>query len=1156
MRMRATTLAVAVAVLAQCWPGAWALGMTKRRRMELREKTKESFYHAYNGYMENAFPFDEVSNINVNDVMGDYLLTLVDTLDTLAIFGDMKGFQRAVNNTIKYLPNFDIDSHVQIFEVTIRMLGGLLSAHIIATDEKNTLGMRLDLNGTYNGELLHLARDLGYRLLPAFEASPNAVPYPRTNLKNGFTSSETSNTCAAGIGTLLLEFGTLSRLTNETIFEDIARSALNDVWAARSKKNLFGNDFDLKKQRWVGTTTGVGAGVDSLFEYMLKSYIYFGDEKYLRMFESSYAALLQYSRDTVGGYAFFNIDMRSAEIASSWVDSLSAFIPGMMVLAGDVDGAESAYMLYYHIWRRFRALPERFNLFLREPDLSFYPLRPEFVESTYFLYRATRDPFYLDVGEMVLEDINQLQRTACGYASRHSVSTLELEERMESFFLSETMKYLYLLFDDENPLHSLDNNYVFTTEAHVLLPLSPVREAGSAQYPRRSSFSSRKLIHSDRPPKAVKPLFCKVDNIRKKLRRAHPDDLFSQPRYTVERPPAKGSGRVSLDQLRQCPMSRALTVHMQYPAIAPATRDNGESLRKPLFTAEWKPVHLQSPLVQLHTMRELSRAICDTAAYNSSQREYLVSLYVNGAVSSIPLRADFYDIGALVDNDSKEVANKGGTLSSVAVTYTKRIVGTTVLNSSLDMALEYLGLCIKPSLLYLSEGHEAWASNLAELEDSLSSSPPRKVETWLTPNTRQIPFMEFLLSRATNASLVAWNIPHQPRVRHGVPLLKDVWDEELGQPLMDASVELATEANRQRREAQSRNTQKLSDAASQGRQQDNSGSSSNFANTRTKQQQRRRGYYVAPGHIGQQRQVVITNGAGQVMTDFVVVRASTDAKLQEYVRASPVHDDSIIGLANAAATRPPLPGAAGNSGSTAMARHRRMQVKADKDDDEDGEGIARQGPKQDSTLRDDGSADSSGQGLPDEHAGGASRLRLHLPSRDAHRRREYAGRLADFAEMSLYQEGQVSQPTTLIMLHLYSSSAAYGCEEYTPREQKMAKRKVVAVRVGGGCTVWEKAIHATNAGASALLVDGTDIDSEHNSQQESQSAGIGSRASDSPLCSDDEKERGVCQHDVADSASKRLLRAVAMPVVEVDPGVIGELEEYLVAGLHVRVELL
>ncbi|KAJ2734919.1 hypothetical protein H4S06_006728, partial [Coemansia sp. BCRC 34490] len=140
-----------------------------------------AFYHAYNGYMDHGFPFDELDpiecigkgrdrehpdNSSVNDVLGDYLLTLVDTLDSLAVLGDREEFSKAVKNTVTYLKDFDIDSHVQVFEVTIRMLGGLLSAHIIATDENDVLGMRLDRNGTYTGELLQLARDLGYRLLP------------------------------------------------------------------------------------------------------------------------------------------------------------------------------------------------------------------------------------------------------------------------------------------------------------------------------------------------------------------------------------------------------------------------------------------------------------------------------------------------------------------------------------------------------------------------------------------------------------------------------------------------------------------------------------------------------------------------------------------------------------------------------------------------------------------------------------------------------------------------------------------------------------------------------------------------------------------------------------------------------------------------------
>ncbi|KAJ2645750.1 hypothetical protein GGH99_008182, partial [Coemansia sp. RSA 1285] len=465
----------------------------------------EAFYHAYNGYMDHGFPFDELDpiecigkgrdrehpdNSSVNDVLGGYLLTLVDTLDSLAILGDREEFSKAVKNTVTYLKDFDIDSRVQVFEVTIRMLGGLLSAHIIATDENDVLGMRLDRNGTYTGELLQLARDLGYRLLPAFEASPSGAPYPRTNLKYGFPVGETPSTCTAGVGSLILEFGTLSRLTNETVFERVAQHALQELWMSRTKANMLGNEYDVVGQKWTGFVSGIGAGVDSYFEYLLKAHVYLGDDDYLQMFEATYSAILQHVRDSMAGYAFFNVNILSKEVSTNWVDSLSAFFPGLMVLAGDVEGAESAYLLYYHLWRRFRAMPERFNLASREPNIPFYPLRPEFIESTYHLYRATGDRFYLDVGEMVLADLNSLYRTSCGFATMQNIHTGKLEGRMESFALSETLKYLYLLFDEENPLHKSHSHYVFTTEGHLLLPLSPVRD-GSAQYPHHSSFALR-----------------------------------------------------------------------------------------------------------------------------------------------------------------------------------------------------------------------------------------------------------------------------------------------------------------------------------------------------------------------------------------------------------------------------------------------------------------------------------------------------------------------------------------------------------------------------------------------------------------------------------------------------------------------------------------
>jgi hypothetical protein len=104
-----------------------------------------------------------------------------------------------------------------------------------------------------------------------------------------------------------------------------------------------------------------------------------------------------------------------------------------------------------------------------EGGLGWWPGRPEFIESNYHLYRATRDPWYLHVGEMVLKDVKRRCWTECGWSGLQNVATGEMSDRMESFFLGETAKYLYLLFDPDHPLNSLDAAYVFTTEGHPLI---------------------------------------------------------------------------------------------------------------------------------------------------------------------------------------------------------------------------------------------------------------------------------------------------------------------------------------------------------------------------------------------------------------------------------------------------------------------------------------------------------------------------------------------------------------------------------------------------------------------------------------------------------------------------------------------------------------
>ncbi|RKP06019.1 glycoside hydrolase [Thamnocephalis sphaerospora] len=453
--------------------------MSPRQRESLRNETKEMFYFAFNNYMNRAYPLDELKPLNCtgrgrdrkhpenhdNDVLGDYMLTLVDTLDTLVVMNDKATFAAAVQAVAEQL-KLNQDSRVQVFETTIRVLGGLLSAHLLATDPR----MGFQLAG-YRNELLSLAYELGLRLMPAFEASPTGIPYSRVNLAYGLPPDELTNNCPAGAGSLILEFGMLSRLTGDPQFERAANRALDALWQRRSPLGLVSTDIDVVLGMWQNRVFTVGAGIDSYLEYLLKAEILFDDPAYGDMFEELYRAMMLHVRDTQG-YLYLWIDMYSRAIVSQFVDSLGAFLPGLQVLAGDVDNAIRGHLVYYHIWRKYNMLPERYDFHLRQPAMAQYPLRPEFIESTYFLYRATKNPFYLEVGEMVLRDLQRYARVSCGFTSIENVETKKHANRMESFFLSETLKYLYLLFDEDNIINHSDVNFVFTTgkSAHLSNP--------------------------------------------------------------------------------------------------------------------------------------------------------------------------------------------------------------------------------------------------------------------------------------------------------------------------------------------------------------------------------------------------------------------------------------------------------------------------------------------------------------------------------------------------------------------------------------------------------------------------------------------------------------------------------------------------------------
>ena len=122
---------------------------------------------------------------------------------------------------------------VWFFLYLSRLLGGLLSAHLLITDNQHNLG-NFEPEG-YDNELLEMAHDLASRLLPAFENTKTGIPHPRVHLINGVPAAGITETCTAGAGTLLVEFGILSRLINDPIYENYARRAVRSLWGLKNK---------------------------------------------------------------------------------------------------------------------------------------------------------------------------------------------------------------------------------------------------------------------------------------------------------------------------------------------------------------------------------------------------------------------------------------------------------------------------------------------------------------------------------------------------------------------------------------------------------------------------------------------------------------------------------------------------------------------------------------------------------------------------------------------------------------------------------------------------------------------------------------------------------------------------------------------------------
>ena len=429
---------------------SYAQTKQKVDKKRLAAEVKSEFLHAWNGYKKYAWGNDDLkplSKTHHNWYEQTLLMTPVDTLDTLILMG----LKKEADETRKYITenlSFDKDIYVQNFEITIRILGGLLSAYQMTNDKK----------------LLALADDLGTRLLPAFN-SPTGLPYKYVNLKTGKTRGEISN--PAETGTLLIEFGTLAKLTKKPIYYEKAKRALVETYNRRSSIGLVGTRINVETGEWTNTGSHISAEIDSYYEYLLKCAILFDDADCRRMWEESIKAVNKYNADEVRGELWYgHADMNTGKRTATTYGALDAFFPGVLALSGDLERAKRLQDSSFKMWNKHGIEPEVFDYQKQEVVHAGYPLRPEIVESTYYLYQYTNDEKYLRMGASLFADFVKHCKSEVGYASLKSVVTKEKADTMQSFVLAETFKYYYLLFA---PPKTLDfKKVIFNTEAHPI----------------------------------------------------------------------------------------------------------------------------------------------------------------------------------------------------------------------------------------------------------------------------------------------------------------------------------------------------------------------------------------------------------------------------------------------------------------------------------------------------------------------------------------------------------------------------------------------------------------------------------------------------------------------------------------------------------------
>ncbi|XP_028970336.1 mannosyl-oligosaccharide 1,2-alpha-mannosidase IA [Esox lucius] len=459
-------------------PGATGHEPADPETKERRAKIKEMMKFAWDSYKRYAWGSNELRPVSKqghsSNLFGSIKgATIVDALDTLYIMEMYEDFDMATEWVEKNL-DFNVNAEVSVFEVNIRFVGGLLSAYYLSGKEV----------------FRKKAIELGEKLLPAFK-TPTGIPWALLNLKSGIGRNwpwaSGGSSILAEYGTLHLEFMHLSKLSGNPAFAEKVMNIRKVLNRLDKPQGLYPNYLNPNSGQWGQHHVSVGGLGDSFYEYLLKAWLMSDktdDEGKKLYYDALKAIETSLIRKSSGGLTY--IAEWKGGLLEHKMGHLTCFAGGMIALGADgapedqtghqmEQAAEIARTCHESYARTTLKLgPEAFRFdggveaIATRQNEKYFILRPEVIETYMYMWRFTHDPKYRDWGWEAVQALEKYCRVDGGYSGVRDVyaSSPNHDDVQQSFYLAETLKYLYLLFSDDD--HLPFDHWVFNTEAHPL----------------------------------------------------------------------------------------------------------------------------------------------------------------------------------------------------------------------------------------------------------------------------------------------------------------------------------------------------------------------------------------------------------------------------------------------------------------------------------------------------------------------------------------------------------------------------------------------------------------------------------------------------------------------------------------------------------------